>query len=504
MPRRPPSIDLRPGTRVRPLRPPALTVALVLAACGHRTPAATSTPGTVTTATPAPVSVPPGHGARVFVDISESIRGFTSPTSVSLETLHGQVIDGALSAQQLNAPYQRCTVDEALHCAAPNVTAQQLRLPATYRGGSAALERVLRRPPRAPRPDLQEPDPLDPWAVTVLVTDGFQSSPSGFQGNVSDDVACTAGADPSCLAAALHRRVDEGYGVWVLRLVMPFDGKYFAEHRLDQGMWARVQAHVTELNRAPEWNGVHFAAREPNFTGDSGAFRWSGARLLLVFVLSRDLPRARALVAEMQQRLAAERFTLRRNTGDVAASEWAPFEGLTATVTSAARMDNGGPADEIRVDRPGREGATFVIPARCSIHGKARIRLDGAVAFGAIPPPSFARIDLGWRLLSPPRSEILVPREPLHPTPGPFAVATGMDCTVLAAGDYSYDLGLGARWTVDDGSLASEWFARESADTSYEMPERVYGLADLSRAVITAGVSREGVLDRVQLRVHRE
>src|SRR5581483_9525189 len=122
--------------------------------------------------------------------------------------------------------------------------------------------------------------------------------------------------------------------------------------------------------------------------------------------------------------------------------------------------------------------------------------------YGSIPPPAFARIDLGWRLISPPRGEVLVPRETMRSVPGPFAVATGIDCTVLAAGDYVYDMGLDARWTVDDTALAREWFVQESADTSYGMPERVYGLADLSRAVVTAGVNREGLLDRVQLRVH--
>ncbi len=448
------------------------------------------------------VAPAPGHGTRVWVDVSESLRGFTSVSSVALATLHGQVIDGALSALQLNAPYQRCTVDESLHCGQTDPTAQQLGRPTTYRGASAALEQILRRPPVAPRADLQQPDPMDPWAVTVIVTDGFQSSPSGFQPGVGENVACTAGADPSCLAAALRHRVDDGYGVWVLRLVMPFDGRYFAEHRLDAAMWSRVLAHVDALNTAPEWNGVRFTARDPNLTGASGAFHWSGARSLLVFVLSRDLGKGRALVTEMQRRLTAERLTLRHADVDVAASEWAPYEGLTAMVTSASRLDNGGPADDVRLDRPVRVGPVFTIPARCTLHGKSRIVLDGAITAGSVPPPIFAHIDLAWRLLSAPRDEVLVPREPM--ATGPFAVTTGIDCTVLAAGDYVYDLGLDARWTVDDGALGQQWFIRESADTSYEMPERVYGLADLAHAVVTEGVDREGILDRVQLRVRRE
>ena len=113
------------------------------------------------------------------------------------------------------------------------------------------------------------------WAVTVMVTDGFQSTGAMFQPGASSDVACTSGADPSCLAALLRQRVDEGYGVWVGRLVLPFDGRYYAERRLDATMWARVQAHVRELNVDPAWNGVRFAAASPNLTSDSGAFRSS-------------------------------------------------------------------------------------------------------------------------------------------------------------------------------------------------------------------------------------
>jgi hypothetical protein len=75
---------------------------------------------------------------------------------------------------------------------------------------------------------------------------------------------------------------------------------------------------------------------------------------------------------------------------------------------------------------------------------------------------------------------------------------------VLPQGRFQYDLGLSARWTVDAAALAREWFSTESGDTSYETPEKVFGLADLARAVVTAGVAREGLLDRVSLVVQRQ
>lgn len=484
-----------------------LALALTLAACSKGTSSPQGGPAQPqqtppTVQSPQAPAAPPGRGARVVVDVSESIRGFTSASSVALQTLHAQVIEASLSSQQLNNPFQRCALDTDLHCETA-MTVQQLRAPQTYRGSNAALHLALRRPPRAPRPDMQAPDPLDPFAITVLVTDGFQSTSSPFQPNATSDVACTAGADPSCLAALLRARVDEGYGVWVGRLLMTFNGRYFAERRLDPAMWARTLSHVTELNQDPFWNGVTFAASRPNFTSDTGPFEWRGARPLMLFVLSRDVPRGRAFVAEMQRRLSVERITVRGAPQDVAFSEWAPFDGLSAAVSTAARNENGGTADTLYVDRAQRTPQGFVVPVRCDIRAKARIRLEGGVALGALPPPPFARVELAWRLLSRPSNELLVPREPL-PRGGGFRALTGIDCTVLPEGRFQYDMGLWARWTVDPGALSREWFIAESGDTSYETPERVFGLADLARTVVTAGVQREGLLDRVSLVVQRQ
>ncbi|MFO0603882.1 MAG: hypothetical protein U0324_11950 [Polyangiales bacterium] len=484
----------------------ALALALLAGCKEPRTapPAPTPSPGPgVSAPQPQAPSAPPGRGARVVVDVSESIRGFTSASSVALQTLHTQVIEASLSALQLNNPFQRCALDTDLRCEA-NLTPQQLRAPATYRGANAALHLALRRPPRAPRADMQAPDPMDPFAVTVLVTDGFQSTATPFQPGATGDVACTAGADPSCLAALLRARVDEGYGLWVGRLHMAFNGRYFAERRLDAAMWSRTLTHVAALNTDPYWNGVTFAAARPNFTADTGPFEWRGARPMLVFVLTRDVARGRALVAEMERRLAVERITVRRAPEDVAFSEWAPFEGLSARVATAVRNENGGAADTVYVDRPQRTAAGLTVPLRCDVRGKARVRMEGAVALGALPPPPFARVELGWRLLSRPATELLVPREPVAPAAGTLVARTGIDCTVLPQGRFQYDLGLWARWTVDPAMLAHEWFVREGGETSFESPEKVFGLADLARAVVTAGVAREGLLDRVTLSVQRE
>lgn len=482
----------------------ALVALAALGACKGRAPAdAGAPPPRVVRRVPVAPVVPLGRGAQVFVDVSESIRGFTGGGSRALATLHAQVIESSLSALQRNNPFQRCTVDAAVHCGQPGVSAQQLAAPAIYRGANASLHLALRRPPRAPRPDLQEPDPLDPFAVSIVVTDGFQSTSAPFQGGAAGDVACTAGADPSCLAALLRARVDEGYGLWVGRLLLAFDGRYFAERRLDRAMWARTEAHVEALNTDPLWNGVRFRAMSPSFTSDSGVFRFSGARPLMLFILSRDVLVGRRLVAEMQRRLGIERMTVRGIPSDIAFSEWAPFEGITANVLAARRAESGDRADHVLVDRATRSSTALEVPVRCDLEGAARIRVDGVTRLGSLPPPRFARVSMGWQVPSPTPSALMVPREAMRPVEGPWAITTGVNCTQLNAGLHAYPLTLAARWTVDDAALSREWFIRESGETSFETPERVFGLADLARAVITAGVNRAGPLDRMNLRVTR-
>jgi hypothetical protein len=91
----------------------------------------------------------------------------------------------------------------------------------------------------------------------------------------------------------------------------------------------------------------------------------------------------------------------------------------------------------------------------------------------------------------------------MRPVAGAWVMNTGVNCTQLAAGEHRYPFTLAARWTVDEAALQREWFMQESGDTSFETPERVFGLADLARAVITAGVNRAGPLDRLTLRVTR-
>ena len=455
---------------------------------------------TVQVARPA---IPAGSGTRVVVDVSESHQGFARGRALALEGLHGQVIEASLASQGLNVPFERCALDEQLHCESA-LTIQQLRDPNTYRGRSGALDVALRKPPRSPRPDQQLPDPLDPFRVTIIVTDGAQSSNTPFNAAATGDVACTGGADPSCIAALLRQRIDEGYGVWAIRLRLPFNGRYFSERRIDREMFARTTAHVSEVNRNERsWSGVTLAARRPNLTGDSGSFEFSGARPLLLFVLTRDIPTGRLLVNEMLRRVRTERIGA-GTTEDVASSEWAPFEGYDARVTNASRMDSGGAADEVRVDRARAQGTSLTVPVTCSLRGRARVRVVGSIAQGSLPPPSFADVRFEWRREPPAARGVTLAPSAIRAAPGPFEGVFDVDCTGLPAGRFRYTWAVWGQWQLSEQAAQREWWFTESAPNSYEMPERVFGLADMGRNVAGAGVQRAGALSRVTFELTRE
>jgi hypothetical protein len=503
-------------------RPLVLILSAIVAApsCRRDSPAPSQQVAPVLPAnTPAPPSraparplVPPGRGARVLVDVSEGLRGFTARRLATLSKLHQNVIEHALTdAQSINpslqvyAPFQRCKLDTAIRCDAAPVPPIELGRSQTYSGRDAALHLALRMPPVAPRPDLQEPDPLDPYAVTVIVTDGFQSASGGAPTGASPTVACAGGPDSACIGELLAQRVRSGYGVWLVRLHLAFDGRYFAETELDEPAWNRVLQHVELLNRDPAWNGLRFRARHARFSTPEGAFDWEGARPLLVWILSRETAIGRSLVAAMRQRLAVERITVRDNLDlDVATAELAPFDGISALLDPASirRVRGGGAADVVIVDAAERSSSGVAARVRCPMEGVAQVSVAGAIALRGVAPPPFVRLNVAWR--SPVIEAGISPLTSAIPAQvGPFAATLDVNCRHLRQGTSSHGYEVYARWSLDDAMLRRQWFVTESGTTSYESPDRVY---DLERTVVPplrVATGRAGVMDSLALTLVR-
>lgn len=471
------------------------------------------------TNTPAPPSpaparplVPPGRGARVLVDVSEGLRGFTARRLATLSKLHQNVIEHALTdAQSINpsvqvyAPFQRCRLDTTIHCDGAPVPPIDLARSQTYSGRDAALHLALRMPPVAPRPDLQEPDPLDPYAVTVIVTDGFQSASGGAPAGASPTVACAGGPDSACIGELLAQRVRSGYGVWLVRLQLAFNGRYFAETEIDEPAWDRVLRHVEELNRDPAWNGLRFQARHPRFSTPEGAFDWRGARPLLVWILSREPAVGRSVVAAMRQRLAVERITVRDNLDlDVASAELAPFDGISALLDPASirRARGGGAADAVIVDPATRSSSGVAGRVRCPMEGVAQVSVAGAIALRGLAPPPFVRLNVAWR--SPVVESGISPLTAAIPAQvGPFAASLDVNCRLVPQGTSSHGYEIYVRWSLDDATLRRQWFVTESGTTSYESPEKVYDLERMVIPPLRVATGRAGVMDSLALTLVR-
>lgn len=500
--------------RVMGVRVGVVALCLMGVACKGEAPAAAPTGVPAPTAArpaarpTAPPPRPPGRGAQVIVDSSESLAGFVASrpagrhgrrgTSTRMSALHQHVIERALAQLNANAPFRRCLLDATLHCDAAPVPALAFDNADTYNGADAALDHVLRRPVAVARPDARTEDPLDPFALTVLITDGFQSTVS--PGGASPDVNCAGGADPACLGSLLAARVREGYGVWLVRIVMPFAGTYFPERPVDE-MWPRIAAHVEDLNRNhPEWTGVTFRASRGHHASPSGAFRWEGARPLLMFVLSRDVPLGRNFIAKVTEFLPTEDTIFARSAAlDVASAELAPFEGASARIQEASirRSQSGGAADAVRIAPAGRTAQGVQVSARCSLAGVASFQALTTFQRGA-RIPAFVDVVPSWRVVSGAATWL----SPVA-LPGTLNLNVGIDCRRLPRGTHTQTLGVHVDWRRN-AQLAQQWFMRESAETSYEAPESVYRLREIVTPPLVASTDRHGWLDQMQVSVTRE
>jgi hypothetical protein len=489
-----------------------LMVPLALGGCGRAgccgpapTPLRPSGPS-VPCPTPQPEAPRRGTGALVVVDTSQSLAGFVQAAGRSqggahtsaMSVLHQQVIETALNRLRADAPLQRCLLDTELRCGAAPVPATTFDLASTYHGSDAALDRVLRMPESAPRPDAVEPDLLEPRAISILLTDGFQSAPTPSAG--SPHVRCAGGADPGCLGALLADRVRAGYGVWVGRIYLPFSGNYYPERSID-GLWDGIVAHVDDLNRnQTAWQGVTFQARQAR--GErraNGMFTWSGARPLLMVVLSRNIALGRDFVARASQALQVERAILARESfeRDVAFAELAPFETATACIDPSAirRQESIGPGAAVRIAPAVRTARGVEVLARCTITGRASFSTRFVVAR---PPsvPAYVDVQTTWRAEGAPASWLTVTAS------GPQLVAT-IDCRRLPRGVVSAMWGVYAAWERRVGQ-DRQWVFEESAPTSYEAPEKVFRLRDLVSPALDLALNRQGWLDHLTVTVSRE
>lgn len=503
----------------------ALALAAVVTACGEDAPpqrpsgvAPGGTPGRLATRPSPPVvatpaaprcGAPNAAGARVVVDVSQSMQGFTAGGSVNLEKLH-RAVDLALGEAGVATPLRRCTLGDELDCETPH-THPQYNSPTLYTAGNCRLDRAVRVPPVV---DPRNPpvDNLDPYRAVVLLTDGMQSA-TGAAGAGNDPVAaCQSGADPNCLRLLLRDRIRHGYGVWIATVLLPFRGTHFAEQGLDRATFESIRAHVTDAAQRLPYSREAFPPprrrrRDPVATLQVGrefrtddhglsSFPFEGWKPMLAVVASCDTQLGDRLIERLRQQLVNQQLFAE---GDrrFFAIRVAPMAGQPLQFGAMQRV--GDAVGRVDVGRPARGPAGLVQRVVCDTDGRATLRVPYARGGRAFAVPAFVgepiNLSFDGRTLSP--DALSLPRADA----GAFLLS--LRCERLPAGIHRETMVLSSSLSL--GEIPGDsWWREFTAPNSFSMPERVYGLQGLVEGLLEAGVDRRFRWDSFTIEIERQ
>jgi hypothetical protein len=506
----------------------SLVTAAATIACKDRSAADHPPPAPVVA--PRPVAPPPDAGpppapaptieAQLFIDTSGSMAGFFGASRSTLAAVHEEIAS-ALSGSGLRS-LRACTVGDHVTCDNVPSAPAKLASPAMYHENTSRLDLVLSRvaPPSRIDPNHPpRPDALDDARLTMLITDGMEvASETGSPGSAS----CASGADPTCVQALLEKRIAEGFGVWLIGVLLPFQGTHYPERNLNSAYFDQARAHVDQLKFDPKHLGVAFA-----ITGKLGVdastgkstYAYRGYRPLLLFVFSRDTALARGVVSGVVKKLREAPIQPgKMNPQDTVESvELAP---LTATSVRAARIEvvprpeeermfgsGFDPArlEELKLKESAAMGSGMSQRVWCGANGRRMLYVGYQRADDRQLPAYIAE----QVVLAPDsRSPAPPPRSVAPPTPHDGdRIRTGLDCAALSPGpNIEIGFALETQLALDESQLEHQWWSHTawSSQDSWKMPERVYGLEDIVLPILKARVTRRTEWGRVVLHVQRD
>lgn len=465
----------------------------------------------------------PTFASRVFVDVSGSMNGFIHRSERTVSVIQ-QAIDDSLAAVGRAGP-ERCTVGETVECAHVPRTNLAYDDPAVYHATASRLDAVLRRAPAPERIDPDHPpapDWLDDAHVTVLVTDGMQAAASAAGAGVTgraDAVAqaCQAAADPDCIAAILEARAVEGFGIWLIHQLLPFEGRHFAEVPLDSRMLALATSHAAEIALDPRFNGVEFdvGRMTTDARNATSAFEYRGVKPLLLVVLSRDVDRGRRTVEGIVSRLRAAPIQpgAMAPTFSTQSVELAPLSPATfslGALDSAPREDQATLTIEqqrevrLRGTRPGPNPHDVSADVWCGANGALLLYQHFTRTPGAVELPSYVEQTVSFvgPVGSAPAGVGATPAE----RPAAHAYRVGVNCRALRsnAAAIGYELASTLSLREDEATVGREWWYELSGSDTYRSPERLYGLRNLVLRVLRNRASGKTVHGRLRVTITRE
>ncbi len=428
-----------------------------------------------------------GGSPAVFVDVSGSMKGFTSRESVRLVRLQ-EAIDRSFAEAALPPPV-RYLVGNGVE-KSPVQTLGCYKDEKLYSANQSRLDMVL-----ATRSGSGGPVLLETHPVTVMVTDGMQSA----AGKDTPANPCLDGPDPYCIRTLLRQAVGLKYGVWMVFVLLPFNGLHLPDEAMDASHWARVTARMEALSKDPFYSGVAFKV-DGFKPGVRPSYHYRGVKPLLAVIITKRVADGRAVAEALADGLARENFSGVR--GAVQAAELAPLnlpsfsfgpivkledkKKKTSRIVSQARRP-GGPL-EVSLRVTGDDDTWFQLPIRQEDPpgrvGSPGVEKDKFVtAASRAIPPEMGGVFLkkgAWYLHLKGR---LIPRK------------DGNDLTVT----------LTSRPRVGQNAMRDTWWGRFSARNNYEAPERLYGLADLVLAGYEAAVVQDlPPEDRIVFKVDRK
>ncbi len=479
-------------------------------------PALPSSPGVADATKPARPKPPEPHlQARVYVDTSGSMAGFFG-RSKSVVALHAE-LDATIAELGLRSA-MKCTVGLDVKCDGVPSTPAQLGDGANYHEGESRLDKVMARLPPPAQIDPNNPPPpdnLDDARLTVLVTDGMEATAPGAAHTGA--AACAQGADPACIQSLLRQRLDEGFGVWLVGVLLPFQGTHYPERTIIPAEFAEVKKHVADLKYDAANKGVQFsvgAALATEKRSGNSTYHYEGFKPILMVVFARDEKLGRGFV----QTVTAKLKRVPIQPGGLGGSFMRPDDAvqsielgpLSAPTLRLARLEilprgeqKGLPATaypEIKLEAQKEMASGLSAKVWCGPQGGALMAVSYDRATDGVLPPYF--------------------REQVEMSPGPapprslanamaiddHRLRTGVSCPPLPPGHTELTQRLVTRAVLDESGVRGQWWSRErwSGEDTWKMPERLYGLEELVLPLLRERAARTTEWGTLHLHVQRD
>ena len=494
----------------------AASVPAPVASVPAPSPAATPVAVPATATQPATVAAAaadkPKPTGRVIVDLSLSMAGFARGSSASLETVHRSILRALSGASVQDVDYCEVTDDDRATCGLePDPTRYRVRR--TYKAAQSLLAASLAAVPEdaPPLPDgLRPVSPVDERTVSIIVTDGLEARHAARRkkkGAAPATGPCLPGQDTFCLQRILAARAAEGYGVWLIGLSLPFDGRVYAERGLDKTFFHRTEEHLQQLRLQPGWTEIPVQVKGLKRNRKTGTdnFRYVGARPLLILLMSRDVSAGRAVLRRLWGELEREKVAL--PTERMSWVELAPYDSAAFEFSSVVRVGGDKAADAVVPVGGARRAEDGALRAvfECRPGGVADIELRVVMDHDVYPNPAPGQLrgGLDVRMSTSGLPSKAVTAVQRHPSPERAGVyLTSVDCLHFPAGESTLEFELNYELRYEPGQT-SGWWHKWSAHNTYEEPEKAYRIADLVEGLLHSCARKAVVQDRARILVRK-